>query len=161
MKQQKKLEALFPQGKIPDVDEFNRSLDAMSAAGKKLFREKIYRLAFLIWHALPQKHRTFIVGVIIHDRQAYADFLIQGTVIGSIRYPLRYPTLFIRMLHLAEAVERAASVSLNGLAMSVAICFETPWLISTMGDKISRGGITDEEVLILAGKTTVNDGYLN
>lgn len=161
MKQQKKLEALFPKGILPDVDEFNRNLDTMSAKGRKLFREKIYRLAFLIWHALPQKHRIFIVGVIIHDRQAYADFVIQETVIGYIRYPLRHPTLFIRMLHLTEAVERSASVSLNGLAMSVVICFETPWVISTLGDKISRGGITYEEVLILSGKTNVKDGYLD
>ncbi|WP_293714664.1 hypothetical protein [uncultured Parabacteroides sp.] len=159
MKQQKKLEALFPKGILPDVDEFNRSLDAMSAKGRKLFREKIYRLAFLIWHALPQKHRIFIIGVIIHDRQAYADFVIQETVIGYIRYPLRHPALFIRMLHLTEAVERTASVSLNGLAMSVIISFETPWGISTMRDKISKGGITSEEVLILAGKVTVLDYY--
>lgn len=146
---------------MPDVDEFNHTLDAMSAQGRKLFREKIYRLAFQIWHVLPQKHCVFIVGVIIHDRQAYVDFVIQQTVIGSIRYPLRYPRLFLRMLHLTEATERPASVSLNGLSMSVVISFETPWLISTMGDKISKGGVTYEEVLILAGKTKVNDGYLD
>lgn len=159
MKQQKKLEDLFPKGKVPDVDEFNRELDAMSEEGRIRFRKKIYRLAFIVWHALPQKYKEFIVGVIVHDRQAYADFVIEETVIGEMRYPLRYPVLFIRMLHLTEAVDCLAGVSLNGLAMSVEISFRTPWLISTMGDKISRGGSTSEEVLILAGKIKVNDIY--
>lgn len=159
MKLQKKLEDLFPKGKVPDVDVFNRELDAMSEEGRMRFREKIYRLGFIIWHALPKKHKEFIVGVIIHDRQAYADFVIEETVIGEMRYPLRYPVLFIRMLHLTEAVECLTGASLNSLAMSVVIAFRTPWLISTMGDKISRGGITSEEALILAGKTKVNDGY--
>lgn len=74
MKQQKKLEDLFPKGKVPDVDEFNRELDAMSEEGRIRFRKKIYQLAFIVWHALPQKYKEFIVGVIVHDRQAYARF---------------------------------------------------------------------------------------
>ena len=35
MKKRNKFEALFPNGKLPDVDEFNRSLDAMSEDGRK------------------------------------------------------------------------------------------------------------------------------
>ena len=42
MKKQNKLEALFPNGKVPEVNEFNRSLDKMSKEGRNHLREKIY-----------------------------------------------------------------------------------------------------------------------
>lgn len=40
MKKQNKLEALFPNGKVPDAKVFNRSLDKMSKEGRNHFLEK-------------------------------------------------------------------------------------------------------------------------
>lgn len=86
MKKRNKFEALFPNGKLPDVDEFNRSLDAMSEGGRKRLREKIYKISFITWSVLPDYQRNFIEEVIIHDRQAYADFMQQKNSDGS--YPV-------------------------------------------------------------------------
>ncbi len=159
MKKRNKFEALFPNGKLPDVDEFNRSLDAMSEDGRKRLREKIYKISFITWSVLPDYQQDFIEEVIIHDRQAYADFMQQKTVMGHIRYTLRYPTLFIRMLHLIEAVERTAKTSLSRLAMSVVICFNFSEKIKTLSEKISKEKTTPEDVLILSGKTKIKDDY--
>ncbi|WP_455640169.1 hypothetical protein [Parabacteroides sp.] len=155
MKKRNKLEALFPNGKIPDANEFNRSLDKMSTTGKHHLQEKIYKLAFTVWSTLPKKQQKFIENVIIHDRQSYVDFMQQKTVTACLRYPLRYPVLFIRMLHLSEIVERSAQGSLNHLTMSVLISFQICGKIGTLAGHISKGGITSEEVLILAGKVTI------
>lgn len=67
------------------------------------------------------------------------------TVMGHIRYTLRYPTLFIRMLHLIEAVERTAKTSLSRLAMSVVICFDFSEKIKTLSEKISKEKTTPED----------------
>jgi len=119
MKKQNKLEALFPNGKVPEVNEFNRSLDKMSKEGRNHLREKIYKIAFTVWSTLPKKHQKFIEEVIVHDRQSYVDFIIEKTVMTCLRCPLRFPVLFIRMLHLTEVVERTAQTSINHLSMSV------------------------------------------
>ena len=155
MKKQNKLEALFPNGKLPDVNEFNRSLDEMSKEGRNHLREKIYKLAFTVWSTLPKKHQKFIEEIIVHDRQSYVDFMQQRTVMACLRCPLRFPVLFIRMLHLTEVVERTAQTSINHIAMSVLICFQVCGKIGTLAGHISKGGITSEEVLVLAGKMRV------
>lgn len=159
MKRKNKLEALFPNGKVPDVNEFNRSLDAMSKEGRKRLREKIFLLSFIYWAVLPAYQQAFIEAVIRHDRQAYADFLHQKTVMGHIRYPLHHPDLFIRMLHLIEAVGRTGTTSLSHLAMCVVICFNYTEKVKTLSEKISKEALTSEEVLILSGKTKIKDDY--
>lgn len=58
MKKQNKLEALFPNGKVPDVNEFNRNLDKMSKEGRNHLREKIYKIAFTVWSTLPKNTRS-------------------------------------------------------------------------------------------------------
>lgn len=155
MKKQNKLEALFPNGKVPEANEFNRSLDEMSKEGRNHLREKIYKLAFTVWSTLPKKHQKFIEEIIVHDRQSYVDFMQQRTVMACLRCPLRFPVLFIRMLHLTEVVERTAQTSINHIAMSVLICFQVCGKIGTLAGHISKGGITSEEVLVLAGKMRV------
>ena len=145
MKKQNKLEALFPNGKVPDVNEFNRNLDKMSKEGRNQ------------WVTLPKKHQKFIEEVIVHDRQSYVDFIIEKTVVTCLRCPLRFPVLFIRMLHLTEVVERTAQTSINHLSMSVLICFQICGKIGTLAGNISKGGITSGEVLVLAGKVRVGD----
>lgn len=157
MKKKNKLEALFPNGKVPDASEFNRSLDNMSKNGRNKIQEKIYKIAFIVWPTLPKKHQKFIEEVIIHDRQSYVDFIIEKTVMACLRYPLRFPVLFIRMLHLTEVVERTAQTSINHLSMSVLICFQICGKIGTLAGNISKGGFTCEEVLVLAGKVRVGD----
>lgn len=87
MKKQNKLEALFPNGKVPEVRVFNRSLDKISKEGRNHFHEKIYKIAFIAWSTLPKKHQKFIREVIIHDRQSYVDFIQQRTVMSSLRCP--------------------------------------------------------------------------
>lgn len=159
MKKKNKFEVLFPKGKVPEVDEFNRSLDAMSEEGRVRLREKIYKLSFILWPVLPAYQQKFIKGVIIHNRQAYADFMQQKTVMGHIRYTLRYPSLFLRMLHLIEAVERTAKTSLSRLAMSVVICFNYSEKVKTLSENISKEKPTAEEVLILSGKTEIKDDH--
>ena len=159
MKKQNKLEALFPNGKVPEAKAFNRSLDKMSKEGRNHFHEKIYKIAFTVWSTLPKKHQKFIREVIIHDRQSYVDFMQQRTVMSCLRYPLRYPVLFIRMLHLTEIVERTAQTSINHIAMSVLICFQICGKIGTLAGNISKGGITSGEVLVLAGKVRVGEYY--
>ena len=155
MKRQNKLEALFPNGKVPDAKDFNRSFDKMSKEGRNRLREKIYKLAFTVWSTLPKKHQKFIEEIIVHDRQSYVDFIQQRTVMACLRCPLRFPVLFIRMLHLTEVVERTAQTSINHIAMSVLICFQVCGKIGTLAGHISKGGITSEEVLVLAGKMRV------
>ena len=157
MKKQNKLEALFPNGKVPEVNEFNRSLDKMSKEGRNRLREKIYKIAFTVWSTLPKKHQKFIEEVIVHDRQSYVDFIIEKTVMTCLRCPLRFPVLFIRMLHLTEVVERTAQTSINHLSMSVLICFLICGKIGTLAEHISKGGFTCEEVLVLAGKVWVGE----
>lgn len=157
MKKQNKLEALFPNGKVPDVNEFNRNLDKMSKEGRNHLLEKIYKIAFTVWSTLPKKHQKFIEEVIVHDRQSYVDFIIEKTVMTCLRCPLRFPVLFIRMLHLTEVVERTAQTSINHLSMSVLICFQICGKIGTLAGHISKGGITSGEVLVLAGKVRVGE----
>lgn len=157
MKKQNKLEALFPNGKVPNVKDFNRSLDKMSKEGRNHLLEKIYKIAFTVWSTLPKKHQKFIEEVIVHDRQSYVDFIQQRTVMACLRCPLRFPVLFIRMLHLTEVVERTAQTSINHIAMSVLICFQICGKIGTVAGHISKGGITSGEVLVLAGKVRVGD----
>lgn len=91
MRKKNKLELLFPNGKIPEVHAFNRSLDAMSKEVRRKYREKIYRVSFIVWTALTPSQKDFIVAVIIHDRQAYVDFIHQKTVMKRIRYTFRHP----------------------------------------------------------------------
>uniref|UniRef100_UPI003AB1F675 hypothetical protein n=1 Tax=Parabacteroides goldsteinii TaxID=328812 RepID=UPI003AB1F675 len=108
-----------------------------------------------VWSTLPKKHQKFIEEVIVHDRQSYVDFIQQRTVMACLRCPLRFPVLFIRMLHLTEVVERTAQTSINHIAMSVLICFQICGKIGTVSGHISKGGITSEDVLVLAGKMTI------
>lgn len=157
MKKRNNLEALFPNGKVPDANVFNRSLDKMSKEGRNHLLEKIYKLAFTVWSTLPKKHQKFIEEVIVHDRQSYVDFMQQRTVMSCLRCPLRFPVLFIRMLHLTEVVERTAQTSINHIAMSVLICFQICGKIGTVAGHINKGGITSGEVLVLAGKMRVGD----
>lgn len=159
MKKKNKFELLFPNGKVPDVNEFNRSLDAMSEEGRKKFLEKIYKVSFSVWTALPPSQQTFIEAVIAHDRQAYADFVQQKAVMGHIRYTLRHPALFIRTLHLIEAIERTAKTSLSRLAMSITICFNFSEKVKTLAENISKEKPTSKELLILSGKTEIKDDY--
>lgn len=155
MRKQNKLEALFPNGKCRKRRILTVALIEMSKEGRNHLREKIYKIAFTVWSTLPKKHQKFIEEVIVHDRQSYVDFIQQRTVMACLRCPLRFPVLFIRMLHLTEVVERTAQTSINHIAMSVLICFQICGKISTLAGHIGKGEIAYEEVLVLAGKMTV------
>ena len=155
MEEEYKEEALFPNGKVLEAKAFNRSLDKMSKEGRNHFHEKIYKIAFTVWSTLPKKHQKFIREVIIHDRQSYVDFIQQRTVMSCLRCPLRYPVLFIRMLHLTEIVERTAQTSINHIAMSVLICFQICGKIGTLAGHLGKDEIAYEEALVLVGKMTI------
>ena len=155
MKKQNKLEALFPYGKVPEAKVFNRSLDKMSKEGRNHFHENIYKIAFTVWSTLPKKHQKFIREVIIHDRQSYVDFIQQRTVMSCLRCPLRFPVLFIQMLHLTEIVQRTAQTSVNHIAMSVLICFQICGKIGMLAGHLGKGEIAYEEALVLVGKMTI------
>ena len=116
----------------------------MSKEGRNHLREKIYKIAFTVWSTLP-KNIKFIEEVIVHDRQSYVDFIQQRTVMACLRCPLRFPVLFIRMLHLTEVVERTAQTSINHIAMSVLICFQICGKIGTLAGHIGKGEIAYEE----------------
>lgn len=156
MKKKNKLESLFPNGKVPDSKSFNHDLDHMSKEGRGHYLDKIYQLGFTIWLTLPRKQQKFIEDIIVHDRQSYVDFMVERTVMSTLRCPLRMPVLFIRMLHLTEVVERTASqASLKHLSMSVLISFQLSGKLETLAGQLSKGGITAEEALVLTGKMTV------
>lgn len=155
MKKQNKLEALFSNGEVPEARVFNRSIDKMSKKGRKHLHEKIYKIAFTVWSTLPKKHKKFIKEIIIHDRQSYIDFMQQKTVMSCLRCPLRFPVLFIRLLHLTEVVERTAQTSRNHIAMSVLICFQICGKIGTVAGHLGKGEVAYEEALVLVGKMTL------
>lgn len=74
---------------------------------------------------------------------------------SCLRCPLRYPVLFIRMLHLTEVVERPAQTSINHIAMSVLICFQVCGKVGTLAGHIGKDEIAYEEALVLIGKMTL------
>ena len=74
---------------------------------------------------------------------------------SCLRCPLRYPVLFIRMLHLTEIVERTAQTSINHIAMSILICFQICGKIGTLAGHLGKDEIAYEEALVLVGKMTI------
>ena len=74
---------------------------------------------------------------------------------SCLRCPLRYPVLFIRMLHLTEIVERTAQTSVNHIAMSVLISFQICGKVGTLAGHLGKDEIAYEEALVLVGKMTI------
>lgn len=139
----------------PTVDLFEEKLSEMDEKNRARYLYELCQLAFGYYEKLPLAYRKFIDAYLRHNRACYVTYLITHTALAKLRYPLSYPDLFIKALHLLEATGRQGSAPGWQLSACLTLIFIIPYTLSTLDEDLRQERHSDEDLLMLLGKIEV------
>lgn len=155
----KKMQALF-NGTGPSVKLFKAKLSKMTEEEQKKQVYELYQLAFGSYEKIPAAYRKFIDEYLKSDREGYADFLINHSPLGKLRYQPHFPWLFLKMLHFLETTEWKGRIYYKHLATATTLSFNLPEKVSSipkLTKYIRNVRLLAEEFLRLIGKIDIGD----
>ena len=150
----KRLQGLFGVAS-PTVRLFEARMKLVSPKDRREWELLICRLAFGYYDHLPKRYSKFIIRYLVHDRACYVRYLNEHTPLGSLRYPLTHPKLFLKMVHLLESDKEGSRMSYLHLASFLLIAFPIKNTLRTLAEYLRTYRHTPEELLQLLGKTEI------
>ena len=86
--------------KEPAITSFRNALKTLPEEEIEAMKRDIFTLAFLYWLELAKYQRKFIRSLFFHERQMVLTYLLEKTVLGVIRYPVRDVDSFLKYVHI-------------------------------------------------------------
>ena len=124
--------------KEPTITSFRNALRTLPEEEIEAMKRDIFALAFLYWLELAKYQRQFIRSLFFHERQMVLTYLLEKTVLGSIRYPIRDVDSFLKYIHIFYNSKMNIKLSLNFLSFVLLLVFDLPFKVSTLSAYILR-----------------------
>ena len=145
--------------KRPTVAIYETVITGLPEKEAEKLRCALFRLAFGYWAELPAYYRKFLIRLYVHDRDMFLRLLLHHSPLGSMRYPLLYADLFMKMTHLLQKSEKGKKTSFRHLAFSMLLAFDYPYTINTLSVYLARKKPDAEEVFMLAGRKILFEDF--
>lgn len=142
---------------VPSVRKFVEKLSKLSAEEQEFYYMAAYHTAFCEWLRLGVRYRLFLHDLIQHDWQRSLNFLLNCTIMGTLRYPLQEHDLVIKLIALLEGKKKGYTPSYNHLAFSIQLAFPNFYKLSTFGDKLRTIRLDTDELLDLLARVKINN----
>ena len=133
MKEQ--LIALFGGAK-PTVRLYHELLKYMPLEERGIFFEHTFGLALSEWTDLTSPYRLFLVRLIKKNRQLFADYVRQKTVLGEFLYGMDELNLFLKVLNLLVDPYKNHKSSYTEISFSLLLAFDMDVSVKYLADKI-------------------------
>ncbi len=148
------LKSLFGKA-TPSVRRFEKLLEELPPERQYYYHELAYRAAFCDWKGMNMRYKTFLIHLFMHDRQQTLNFLLSGTILGSLQYQLREPDIVLRLMGQMEHVPNGFQVSMNHLAFCLLLVFSLTWSVNYLSDKLCSQILRAEDLLRLQEETLI------
>lgn len=155
------LKSLFGRKK-PSVSKFEIILSELPPVRRLYYRQLAYKVALSEWDYLTVDYKTFLTNFITRDWQRSADYLLEHTALGELRFDLQEPDIIQRFIGLTEGRAFGHEASFVHLAFSLRLSFTYDYDIEYFGDKLRSIILTATDLNMLKDKTPVTNepGYI-
>lgn len=155
------LKALF-DGETPSVSKFYQLLSELPPVRRLYYLRMAYKAAFCEWDVMNYRYHLFLTRLFTRDRQRTLDFLLENTVLGTLRFDLQEPDIIIRFIAQMESRKPDFKPSFVHLAFSLLLVFVHTNSVEYLGDKLREQTLTAEDLNRLNNQTPVTNepGYL-
>lgn len=137
----KDLKALFGT-EVSSVRKFKQKLKNLPPEEQHDRRIYAKHAAFCDRSNLPVSYRNLLSNLIQNDWQGALDFLVNDTVLSTLRYPLQDPDLLFKMLALLEGRKQQYA----HFAFILLLVFESPYKVSYLGDLLRTRRLDTDEL---------------
>jgi hypothetical protein len=112
--------------KEPTITSFRNALKTLSEREKESLKRDIFNLAFLYWPELAKYQQNYVETILGHEPDMLLTYLINDTVLGSLRYPVREPEPFFKFFHIFSKAKMNHKISRRRLAFSLLLSLIFP-----------------------------------
>lgn len=93
--------------KTPSVRQFKAKLKKLSEEEQCFYRKAALEAAFLDWENMPPRYQEFMTDLFTHRWQKTLDYLLQSTVMGSLRFESLDPVLLQQVVTLIDGKQES------------------------------------------------------
>lgn len=114
----------------PSVSLFKRKLKKLCKEEQAFYRKAALSAAFFEWESLTPRYQEFITRLFKHKWQKTLDYLLQSTVMGSLRFQPIDPELLQQVITLVEGKqENGYKPSYPELAFAFLLAFKVDYSV--------------------------------
>lgn len=150
------LKALFGK-ETPSVSKFERILSDLPPVRRLYYHRLAYKAAFCEWDIMTVRYQLFLTHFFTRDWQRTLDFLLEYTVLGTLRCNLREPDIIQRFIGQMESRDPGNTPSFVHLSFSLLLVFPYNWSVEYLGDKLREKHLTAEDLRMLNNKTEITN----
>jgi hypothetical protein len=122
--------------KKPTITSFRNALKSLSEQEREMLKRDIFNLAFLYWSNLKQYQQDYVETILGHEPEMLLTYLINDTVLGSLRYPVKEPEPFFKFFHIFSKSKMNHKISKRRLAFSLLLIFDIPLKLRSLAEYI-------------------------
>jgi hypothetical protein len=106
-------------GKEPTITSFRNALKTLPEEEREVMKRDLFALAFLHWPELAKHQQGYVETILAHEPEMLLTYLIENTVLGSLRYPVKEPESFFKFFHIFSKSKMNHKISTRHLAFSL------------------------------------------
>lgn len=148
------LKALFGK-ETPSVNRFDALLSELPPVRRLYYLRLAYKAAFGEWDIMTVRYQVFLTRLFTRDRQRTLNFLLEYTVLGTLRFDLQQPDIILRFIAQMEKRRPDYNPSLVHLAFSLLLTLSYKGSVEYLGDKLREEWLTAEDLNMLNDKTLI------
>ncbi|WP_288207352.1 hypothetical protein [uncultured Parabacteroides sp.] len=116
-----------------------------------------YKAAFSEWDIMTVRYQVFLTRLFTRDRQRTLNFLLEYTVLGTLRFDLQQPDIILRFIAQMEKRRPDYKPSLVHLAFSLLLTLSYKGSVEYLGDQLREKWLTAEDLNMLNDKTLITN----
>jgi hypothetical protein len=125
-------------GKEPTITSFRNALKTLPEEEREVMKRDLFALAFLHWPELAKYQQDYVKTILGHEPEMLLTYLIENTVLGSLRSPVKEPESFFKFFHIFSKSKMNHKLSIRRLAFSLLLGFDLPLKVRTLAEYIHR-----------------------
>lgn len=150
------LKALFGK-EAPSVSKFQTILSDLPPVRRLYYLRLAYKAAFCEWDVMTVRYQIFLTRLFTRDWQRTLDFLLEYTVLGTLRTELREAEIIQRFIGQMESRDPGNKPSFVHLAFSLLLVFPYNWSVEYLGDLLREKHLTAEDLNMLNDETRITN----
>ncbi|MCD8044390.1 MAG: hypothetical protein LUH10_15175 [Tannerellaceae bacterium] len=111
------------EGKTPLIKLFIKFEKTRSSRQMKPYYHYYYHKSLTEWRSLDKATRRFLINLVRHNWQRCLNYLLEYTIVGSLRYELRDGKTDIRLVYMNEKRKQKIKQSKSHFSFSFHLAF--------------------------------------
>lgn len=144
--------------KTPSVRQFKAKLKKLSEEEQCFYRKAALEAAFLDWENMPPRYQEFMTDLFTHRWQKTLDYLLQSTVMGSLRFESLDPVLLQQVVTLIDGKQESGYMpSFPHLAFVFMLAFKVNYSIKHFCKLLRENKLTENDYWYFYNRTVHED----